>query len=57
MWERLAKPWRIYGLTVNLRISSSLLRGETFASVSKQKVSETPVNYLTIMTPAQRWAL
>uniref|UniRef100_UPI0035125B75 cisplatin damage response ATP-dependent DNA ligase n=1 Tax=Alteromonas sp. TaxID=232 RepID=UPI0035125B75 len=30
---------------------------ETFASVSKQKVSETLANYLTIMTPAQRWAL
>ena len=30
---------------------------ETFASVSKQKVSETLAHYLTIMTPAQRWAL
>jgi len=30
---------------------------ETFSSVSKQKVSETLANYLTIMTPAQRWAL
>jgi DNA ligase-1 len=30
---------------------------ETFASVSKQKVSETLASYLTIMTPAQRWAL
>ena len=30
---------------------------ETFASVSKQKVSETLANYLTVMTPAQRWAL
>lgn len=30
---------------------------ETFASVSKQKVSETLAYYLTIMTPAQRWAL
>ena len=30
---------------------------ETFASVSKQNVSETLANYLTIMTPAQRWAL
>ncbi len=30
---------------------------ETFASVSKQKVSDTLAHYLTIMTPAQRWAL
>ncbi len=30
---------------------------ETFASVSKQKVSKTLANYLTMMTPAQRWAL
>ena len=30
---------------------------ETFASVSKQKVSDTLANYLTVMTPAQRWAL
>lgn len=30
---------------------------QTFASVSKQKVSETLAHYLTIMTPAQRWAL
>lgn len=30
---------------------------ETFASVSKQKVSKTLAHYLTIMTPAQRWAL
>lgn len=30
---------------------------ETFSSVSKNKVSETLANYLTIMTPAQRWAL
>ncbi|QGX63440.1 cisplatin damage response ATP-dependent DNA ligase [Alteromonas mediterranea] len=30
---------------------------ETFASVSKQKVSDTLAKYLTIMTPAQRWAL
>ena len=29
----------------------------TFSSVSKQKVSDTLANYLTIMTPAQRWAL
>lgn len=30
---------------------------QTFASISKQKVSETLAHYLTIMTPAQRWAL
>ena len=30
---------------------------ETFAAVSKQKVSDTLANYLTVMTPAQRWAL
>ena len=30
---------------------------ETFASISKQKVSATLAHYLTIMTPAQRWAL
>ncbi|WP_287498589.1 cisplatin damage response ATP-dependent DNA ligase [Alteromonas sp. AO-Serp] len=30
---------------------------ETFTSISKQKVSATLAHYLTIMTPAQRWAL
>lgn len=30
---------------------------DTFANVSKQKVASTLANYLTIMTPSQRWAL
>ncbi|WP_218418886.1 cisplatin damage response ATP-dependent DNA ligase [Alteromonas lipotrueae] len=30
---------------------------DTFASISKQKVAATLANYLTIMTPPQRWAL
>ena len=30
---------------------------ETFTSISKQRVSATLAHYLTIMTPAQRWAL
>lgn len=30
---------------------------ETFASISKQRVSEALTDYLTMMTPSQRWAL
>ena len=53
--ETVAHLWPYSEPTDNLPSLTEVV--ETFASVSKQKVSETLANYLTIMTPAQRWAL
>ena len=53
--ETVAHLWPYSEPTDNLPSLTEVV--EIFASVSKQKVSETLANYLTIMTPAQRWAL
>lgn len=53
--ETVAHLWPYSKPTDSLPSLSEVV--ETFASVSKQKVSDTLANYLTVMTPAQRWAL
>ncbi|MBZ2161180.1 cisplatin damage response ATP-dependent DNA ligase [Alteromonas stellipolaris] len=53
--ETVAHLWPEFTLGEALPSLSEVV--DTFANVSKQKVASTLANYLTIMTPSQRWAL